>query len=161
MHCPACVALTENELESLPNITKAEANLASCTIEVQGSFENKSPKDIALSLNKTLEPHGYSLHTELNKQVTSWADFKTAFPLALLAITIFVLLQKLGVVNLVTINEVNYGAAFIIGLVASVSTCMAVVGGLVLSMSANMAKTGDTKKPQLLFHIGRLLSFSY
>jgi len=36
---------------------------------------------------------------------------------------------------------------------------MAVVGGLVLSMSANFAKEGDKVRPQALFHVGRLVSF--
>jgi sulfite exporter TauE/SafE len=36
---------------------------------------------------------------------------------------------------------------------------MAVVGGLVLSMSANFAKEGDKVRPQILFHIGRIVSF--
>jgi len=36
---------------------------------------------------------------------------------------------------------------------------MAVVGGLVLSMSATFAQEGNKVKPQLLFHVGRLVSF--
>ena len=36
---------------------------------------------------------------------------------------------------------------------------MAVVGGLLLSMSATFAKGGDRVKPQLLFHTGRIVSF--
>jgi sulfite exporter TauE/SafE len=36
---------------------------------------------------------------------------------------------------------------------------MAVVGGLVLSVSTNFAKEGDKIKPQVLFHLGRLVSF--
>jgi len=36
---------------------------------------------------------------------------------------------------------------------------MAVVGGLVLSMSANYAKEGEKMRPQILFHVGRLVSF--
>src|SRR3990167_607918 len=36
---------------------------------------------------------------------------------------------------------------------------MAVVGGLVLSISANFAKEGDRVRPQILFHVGRLISF--
>jgi sulfite exporter TauE/SafE len=36
---------------------------------------------------------------------------------------------------------------------------MAVVGGLVLSMSANFAKEDDKVRPQVLFHLGRLASF--
>ena len=38
---------------------------------------------------------------------------------------------------------------------------MAVVGGLVLSMSATFAQEGDKVRPQLLFHGGRLLSFFF
>jgi sulfite exporter TauE/SafE len=36
---------------------------------------------------------------------------------------------------------------------------MAVVGGLVLSLSATFAKEGDKVRPQVLFHIGRLIAF--
>lgn len=159
MHCAACVLLTESELENLPNVDKAKANLARCSVEVLGNFQTDSPKVIAEQLSRTLQPHGYTLLAEDVKDVIVWSDFKIALPIALVLAILFLLLQKLGIVNLVTINKVNYGAAFVIGLVASVSTCMAVVGGLVLSMSAHMAKKGDNRKPQILFHVGRLLSF--
>jgi sulfite exporter TauE/SafE len=82
-----------------------------------------------------------------------------AVPLALLVIGLFILLQKAGLLNLLQISAVGYGTAFIIGLIASVSSCMAVVGGLVLSMSASFAQSGDKVRPQLLFHVGRLVSF--
>ncbi|MEK7607315.1 MAG: sulfite exporter TauE/SafE family protein [Patescibacteria group bacterium] len=88
-----------------------------------------------------------------------WSDFKIAVPVAFGFALLFVLLQKLGVVNLVSANNVTYGTVFFIGIIASLSTCMAVVGGLVLSMSATFAKEGDRVKPQMLFHIGRLVSF--
>jgi len=159
MHCAACVMLTESELEALPNINKAKANLKSCCVEVEGNFQGDSPEAIAASLSKTLEPHGYRLETEIKGEITDWPDFKVAVPIALGIIFLFLLLQKLGIVNLITISSINYGTAFVIGIIASLSTCMAVVGGLVLSMSATMAKDGEKVKPQMLFHIGRLLSF--
>ena len=77
----------------------------------------------------------------------------------LTASLVFVLLQKFGIVNLVSAGDVTYGTAFIVGIVASLSTCMAVVGGLVLSMSATFAREGDKVRPQILFHIGRIVSF--
>jgi sulfite exporter TauE/SafE len=51
--------------------------------------------------------------------------------------------------------------SFIIGLIASVSTCLAIVGGLVLSLSAKISQdeVSDTKT-FLLFHAGRLISFA-
>ena len=110
-------------------------------------------------LNRVLASHGYSLSSQKEKHKTKWSDFKVAIPIAVGFIALFIILQKLGVVNLINTSEVSYGSAFIIGLIASISTCMAVVGGLVLSMSANFAKEGDKVRPQILFHIGRLVSF--
>lgn len=159
MHCSACVLLTESELRALPHISKAKASLKNCSLEIEGSFDSDTPETIAASLSKVLEPHGYSLTLEATRQVVIWQDFKTAIPLALILIGLFLLLQKLEIVNIITIAKVNYGTAFIIGVIASLSTCMAVVGGLVISMSATMAKKDDKVKPQLLFHSGRLLSF--
>ncbi len=88
-----------------------------------------------------------------------WSEFKIAVPVAALFIGLFILLQKLGLVNLINGGNVTYGTAFFIGVVASLSSCMAVVGGLVLSMSATFVKEGDKVKPQILFHVGRLVSF--
>jgi len=38
---------------------------------------------------------------------------------------------------------------------------MAVVGGLLLSMSATFAKEGDKIKPQIMFHVGRIAAFFF
>jgi sulfite exporter TauE/SafE len=88
-----------------------------------------------------------------------WHEFGLAIPIAGAFVALFIILQKLGIVNLVATADVTYGTAFVIGLIASISTCMAVVGGLVLSMSASFAKEGDKIRPQVLFHVGRLVSF--
>ena len=159
MHCKACVVLTESELIDVPEVSKAKSSLAACSVEVTGEFGDKEPEHIARDLSEVLKPHGYTLSLERQKHSAKWADFKLALPLALGFIVLFIILQKLGIVNLVTTSRVGYGTAFVIGLIASVSTCMAVVGGLVLSMSANFAKEGDRIKPQILFHVGRLVSF--
>ncbi|OGG38417.1 hypothetical protein A3D55_00955 [Candidatus Jorgensenbacteria bacterium RIFCSPHIGHO2_02_FULL_45_20] len=114
---------------------------------------------MARDLSEVIKPHGYTLSIERQKHYAKWSDFRLAFPVALCFIALFIILQKLGIINLVTTSQVGYGTAFVIGLIASVSTCMAVVGGLALSMSANFAKEGDKARPQILFHLGRLVSF--
>lgn len=159
MHCKACVALTESELEDMPEVSKAKSSLANHTVEVTGEFGDKTAEHVARDLSEVLKPHGYALSVERHRHSARWSDFKIALPYAVGFIALFIVLQKLGIVNLVTASEVGYGTAFVIGLIASVSTCMAVVGGLVLSMSANFAKGGDKVRPQVLFHIGRLVSF--
>lgn len=159
MHCKSCIALTEGELMDLPEVTHAESSLKTHTVDVTGEFGGRTPNEIASYLTEPLTRHGYSLHLEKQAHQVRWADFTYAIPVAAVFIGLFIVLQKLGIVNLAGTGEMTYTTAFVIGLVASVSTCMAVVGGLVLSMSASYAKEGQGVRPQILFHIGRLVSF--
>lgn len=159
MHCNACVTLIETELAEVPEVKKVKASLAQFSVEVSGDFGDKTAQHVAEDLSRVLKPHDYTLSVQKQRHMVRWADFLVAVPAALVVVGIFILLQRLGVVNLVSSSSMSYGTAFVIGLIASVSTCMAVVGGLVLSLSANFAKEGDRIRPQLLLHIGRLVAF--
>ncbi len=159
MHCNACVLMTESELGDLPNITHVKSSLKNHSVEVTGDFGDKTLEQIAEDLTIPLKSHGYSVSIERQVKEKNWSDFKIAVPITLGFAVLFVLLQKLGIVNLVGGGNVTYGTAFVIGIIASLSTCMAVVGGLVLSMSATFAKEGDKIRPQLMFHGGRLVAF--
>ena len=168
MHCNACVLMIESELQELPYIQTAVSSFNNHTVEVVGDFGDKIPEIIANELSQVLLKHGYSLSVEKltfaqgysgHSKKNSWSDFKIAIPLALAFSILFIFLQKIGLVNIINTGQVTYGTAFIIGIVASLSTCMAVVGGLLLSMSATFAKDGDKIKPQMLFHLGRIISF--
>jgi sulfite exporter TauE/SafE len=63
-------------------------------------------------------------------------------------------------------DTMNYGLVFIIGLVASVSSCIAVTGGLLVAAAAkyNEATAGLTPiqrmKPHIYFNAGRILSYT-
>lgn len=159
MHCSACPVLIESELTDLPEISKAKASLKHHRVEVTGEFGDKTLEHISRDLTEILKQHGYAVSTERQRHAVNWKDFTLATPIAGAFIALFIILQNLGIVNLVTTANVTYGTAFVIGLIASVSTCMAVVGGLVLSTSASFAKEGDKVKPQMFFHVGRLVSF--
>lgn len=157
MHCNACVILTESELVEHPNVSSAKSSLSTHSVEICGDFGEMTLQDIAKELTGVLSRH--TLSTEKQKREINWKEFIIATPIALGFIFLFVLLQKLGIVNLVSAGNVTYGTAFVVGIVASLSTCMAVVGGLLLSMSATFAREGDKVRPQVLFHIGRIVSF--
>jgi sulfite exporter TauE/SafE/copper chaperone CopZ len=159
MHCTACTILIESELKELAGVESVHASLSSHSVEVRGNFGEQAPSQIAEFLSAPIKSHGYMLTVEKEVATVKWSDFKMAVPIALGFAVLFVLLQKLGIVNLVNTGNVGYGTAFVVGLIASVSTCMAIVGGLVLSISANFAKEGDKVRPQMLFHIGRIVSF--
>lgn len=159
MHCTACVLLTESELQDVGFVSKATSDLTTHTVEVCGDFGDRTKEDICRELSQRLEKHGYSLSVEKQQQEKNWSEFSIAIPIAIGFAVLFVLLQKLGIVNLINTSNVSYGTAFMIGVIASLSTCMAVVGGLVLSMSATFAREGDRVRPQILFHAGRIGSF--
>ncbi len=159
MHCSACPILIEEELKELQEVVSVKASLRNHCVEINGDFGEKEIGDIVCYLTEKVRKHGYVLSEEKQRRAIQWADFSFAIPFAMLFIGLFFVLQKIGVLNLVTTANVNYGTAFIVGLIASVSSCMAVVGGLVLSLSANFAKGGDKVRPQLFFHGGRLISF--
>ena len=159
MHCKSCVLLTESELKEFPYISEVKASLKSSLVEVVGNFGDKTPEEVASELSSVLHPHGYTLSVEKLEKKINWGEFKIAIPITLVFVSLYIFLQKIGLVNLVHATKVSFGTAFAIGIVASLSSCMAVVGGLLLSMSASFAKEGQKFKPQMMFHISRIVSF--
>ena len=159
MHCKACVLLTEGELADLPGVHSVKASLRNRTLQVTGDFADLTSDSVLAQCNAALAQHGYTLSIGNVANQVRWSEFVRALPLALLFVWTFIGLQKLGIVHLVSSSEVSYGTVFVIGLIASVSTCMAVVGGLVLSLSASYTKAGEKIRPLLLFHGGRLGAF--
>ncbi len=165
MHCEACVLLTDVELGEHPKVATAKSNLGSRTVEVCGDFGDMTLDEVAKELSSVLSEH--SLKTEPERKKAKWEEFKIAIPVAVGFAALFIFLQKIGLVNLIGGDSVNYGTAFVIGVVASLSSCMAVVGGLLLSMSATFAKTDDSKisrwsgrlRPQIFFHASRIVAF--
>lgn len=158
MHCKACTVLIEETFTALPHIESAQVSLASSQVWVTGAFTD-TPEKIAEELTKLVHAHGYALSVEKKSPVAGWGDFVYALPIAAALIAAFLLLQKMGLVSLITDSNVSYGTAFVIGLIASVSSCLAIVGGLVLSLSASSAKEGGTWRTQSLFHLGRIGGF--
>lgn len=159
MHCQACAALVKREVLDVPGVSRAKVSLKHHSIEISGEIADRQPEAVIRALEPCLKKHGYGLSPDKPPHTAAWREFLTATPIALVFLTLYVWLQNLGVVDLVGANGISYAAAFTIGLVASVSTCMVIVGGVTLSVSANFAKEGDKVTPQLLFHAGRLITF--
>lgn len=143
----------------IPYVTYAKSSLKTHSVEVTGDFGGRSELEIAEELSAVLKRHGYTLSVEKKAHEAGWGDFTYALPISVVIVLAFLLLQKAGLTFLITGSSVSYGTAFIIGLIASVSSCLAIVGGLVLSLSVSSAKEGGTWRTQTLFHIGRLGGF--
>jgi sulfite exporter TauE/SafE/copper chaperone CopZ len=161
-HCASCKILIEDVLKEQDFIKHAEVNLKNETVEIDGDTD-KSAEEIATFLTDKIKGNGYTLSVE--KIVAEKVEDNTlwqAIPIGLVFLALFFMLQKSGILNFGIGGQTTPTTAFIIGIVASLSSCLAIVGGLVLSLSAKVAQdeNGSTKKPFVLFHGGRLLGFA-
>src|SRR3990167_2336184 len=160
-HCASCKILIEDILNEQDFIKKLRVDLKEETVEIE-TDSIQSAEEIANVLTNKLKPNGYALSVEkitqekINDSVT-WE----AILLGLVFLILFFILQKSGILNLGIGGKITPVTSFIIGLIASVSSCLAIVGGLVLSLSAKMSQDSkNDTKPFLLFHMGRLVSFA-
>ncbi len=94
------------------------------------------------------------------------AEYAKALAIVLILLGAYSIFQRTGVINKFNLDasEINVGIAFLTGLVASVSTCLAVVGAVVIGFAEKYQTEGKkffagAVKPNLFFQIGRLLSF--
>lgn len=158
MHCSACTLLIEDALKSYPGVSGARVSLPRREAVIEGAFAS-SPEELARAFTERVKGHGYTLSVEKQAHEAKWGDFAYALPIAAGIILVFFLLQKAGLASFITGGSVSYGTAFLIGVIASVSTCLAVVGGLVLSLSATAAKEGSTWRTLALFHAARIVGF--
>lgn len=158
MTCASCVFFIEETLPGNAGVRTAKVDLKSCTAVVEGEFAD-APALLARKLTELVAGNGYRFSLEKAETKKNHREYLIAVPAALSFIVAFLLLQQLGLVNLVGSGSVSYGTAALVGLIASVSTCLAVVGGLVLSLSANAAKNQGKWQSQAMFHAGRLGGF--
>lgn len=162
-HCPSCKILIEDILDDEKDIEKATVNLKLETVEIT-TESNKTPEQFANELTEKTKVNGYTLSLEKNTEVKKdSATIWQALPIGLGFLILFFLLQKSGVLNLGIGGATTPATSFIIGLIASVSSCLAIVGGLILSLSAKVAQDESnktSKKQFVLFHGGRLVGFA-
>lgn len=160
-HCASCKILIEDVLSEAHLVSSVDVNEKKEQIKIQTDTE-QDPEELARMLNEKIKPHGYEISVE--KKIEEKKEDNViwqAIPVGLVVLALFFILQKSGILNLGIGGKTTPATSFIIGLIASVSSCLAIVGGLVLSLSAKISEdnVSDTKT-FLLFHAGRLISFA-
>lgn len=159
-HCASCKILIEDILGDEPNVSNVQVDIKKQTVTLSTNESNQYV--LAKILTEKIQKNGYALSVE--KVIGTKKDSGViwqALPIGIAFLAVFFMLQKSGILNFGIGGQVTTTTAFIIGLIASVSSCLAIVGGLVLSLSAKIAEDdSNNKKPFYLFHIGRLVGFA-
>jgi len=164
MHCSACEAVVERTLRAQAGVHMVKADAARSTVRVRGDF-GESPDELARRFSLLLRPKGYTLTppgTPLRAPVRARVkELILSILLSSAIIAGFLALQRAGLVSLFTPERMNLAASFIIGVIASLSSCMALVGGLLLSVSANRGRMDPAPRlfGSIMFHASRLASF--
>lgn len=157
MHCASCELIIEKTLLELEGVKAVEASTSKGKVVIE--YENQIPS--VGKLNSLFKARGYVFSEgpveEKNKSVKE-GSFGTAGIIAAVLIIVFLVLNKLGIGGLLDVSSKSSLATFFVfGLLAGISSCAALVGGMVLSMSKQWSKYKST--PHLLFNGGRLLSY--
>lgn len=158
-HCSSCKILIEDTLIEQKGVSNVQVNLHKQMIEIEGDFE-ATPEEISKVFSELLAPHKYSVSAEKKIAEKDLKSLTTAIPIGLAALALFFLLQKSGIINFGFEGGLTPWTAVLIGLIASVSSCLAVVGGLILSLSAQISQNTSSFRPFSFFHIGRIASFA-
>ncbi|MFZ2206581.1 MAG: sulfite exporter TauE/SafE family protein [Microgenomates group bacterium] len=166
MHCRSCEILIEDELKKIKNVSSVDIShrTGTATIEYQGKHLDHG--DVVHAISEA----GYELgiNEKLAFMSSSKDDYiQLGFAGIILALLYFTL-NELGIFNINFAASNNFSSlpiVLLVGLTAGISTCMALVGGLVLGVAGKFAQDnpqatpGEKFVPHIFFNIGRIVSF--
>ena len=166
MHCASCELLVGEELKKIPGLTNVYVSQKRALAIV------KYPETVQINdeaIIKAVQEAGYEVGS---KQKLPWishspADYKDLARAGGFFLIIYLLVRWFNLFDL-GFNAPNSGVvvALLVGLVAGVSTCMALIGGLVLGLAARHAEQHPEAtplqkfRPHIYFNIGRILGFA-
>ncbi|MEN9328389.1 MAG: hypothetical protein RI947_1197 [Candidatus Parcubacteria bacterium] len=165
MHCRSCELLIEDELSNLKGVEKVVANTQ------KGEALVHHQKKLAYSaVAHAVRKAGYDIGRDLPKPWFSRDGnaYIESGVMALILVLVFYITKDLGLLKAIEFGSNNFASlpvVFMVGLTAGISTCAALIGGLVLGTSARHAKqypeatATDRFIPHLYFNAGRILSF--
>ncbi|MDX9893457.1 MAG: sulfite exporter TauE/SafE family protein [Patescibacteria group bacterium] len=181
MHCPSCEILIEKKLLKKEGVEAVEASLNNSSVQIVSTNNTEINLD---ELNREFAELGYCFSTKPlakknhhlffknpdGKWKINHQQAKKLFKSFLIAggfLIIFIIIEKAQVGKFVSIKPgATLSAFFLLGLTAGVSSCAALVGGVLLSLTKHWheqnidAETNlGRAKPHLMFHFGRVSSF--
>lgn len=171
MHCVSCEMILEKEFNKIPELTRCKVN------HKKGNAEIICKKNIPISkFKKILNDCGYQLieenHNAQNSSPTTdnpKPDYLTIIFLAIGVGTLAFTLSQLEIAKYFPDfgTQVNVAVALLLGIVASLSTCLALTGGIVMSFGSTVHVHEGRKNhfltraiPHIYFHIGRIVGFA-
>src|SRR3990167_5352373 len=175
MHCASCEILIEKKLLEAQNIKSVDASTSKGEVVVEYEGDRPNPE----RLSRMFKEENYRFY-DVNEKVKSSFAKKAfigkegasptlvAFNIAIFVIIAFLFLQKIGIADFLSISSTSSVVTFLgFGLLAGLSSCAALVGGIILSMSkqwnslySEEQTTSQKLQPHIMFNAGRVVSYA-
>ncbi|MBX9775038.1 MAG: sulfite exporter TauE/SafE family protein [Xanthobacteraceae bacterium] len=167
MTCANCEVIVERKLKRIPGVEGVRADHA----RGLAAIEHRGPLDVA-ALQRAVEDDGYRISpwddAAVENRLTSGRDYAEIAGLFVVLVGVVFALHHFGLVprGVASSDTMSLGLVLLIGLVASVSSCMAVTGSLLVAAAAayNERTPGlsgyQRFVPHLYFNAGRLVSYT-
>jgi cation transport ATPase len=152
MHCASCDILVKDKCNEVKNVEKVEADYHTATAKI--TYTGELDTD---ALNKKIREYGYEITDEEHVQKEPlFKRITDASILGFIIIFLYFLASELHIIPTFSGTvQLTLGTAFLLGLVASTSTCMATSGALFM---ATIGKVGNIRAA-VGFNVGRVLSY--
>lgn len=166
MHCRSCEILLEDKLAEVGNVRRCKLDYRKGLAEIY-YIDSPRPDDLAAAVEAAGYQVGRSEKTAILTRNSK--DYKELGIALVFFIAFYLIVKALGFSDIKlnsSINPSSLWVALLIGLVAGVSTCMALVGGLVLGLATRHAKKHPQAdaiqkfRPHLFFNLGRVAGFA-
>ena len=166
MHCSSCEAFIERTVRNFKGIKKVDISLAKSRIVIEAESYQTIPS--LHKLNQIFNKDGYSFSQQKQEQAKSLSlkNIVTVVIIFLLIIIFFFTLNGFLLFSRFYVDSSsNIPAFFLFGIAAGLSSCAALVGGLLLSVQESwVGSNGSGNKrsffPFLLFNSSRLVTFA-
>jgi len=163
MHCSSCEVLLERVLKKQQGVISATLNHArgEAVLLYTGSLDHEKIK-------AALKVHGYVMTDHSVHHSASRYILELVIAIALISIiyvgskTFNLFPSSFGISE-----NMSYGIILGMGLIASFSSCAATAGGLLMAYTSRFSEKNqqlsavDKFKPQILFNIGRIVSYTF
>lgn len=164
MHCRSCEILIGDELKRIPSIKLAKLSYKKGSAVIY--YFTRPPQE---QLEKAITTAGYTIGKSpaknfINKHPEHLKDITYSL---IILLFLFLIIKKTSLFSGFGISG-NYSSlpiVLLVGLTAGFSTCMAMIGGLVLGVSARFAEKHSQATsiekftPHLYFNLGRIIGF--
>lgn len=169
MHCASCEILIERKFKNVAGIEKVHVNHANGKADLFCSSETNLRQ-----LNNLVRDDGYqvSLWDDRSNKVytvhkNTFEDYLQIGWILLIIVSSYYILKQFNFLpNFAISQQMSYSLVFLIGLFAAISSCIAVVGGLLLALAGKYNEshpdlTGIQKfRPHIYFNFGRIIGYT-